>query len=220
VVVGVSDRGLRPQFPPGAPAMYVALAQQCWAQDPAVRPSAGQLIKRLNELLFEERRARHAAQQRRAGAAGGGGGGGAGGGSSSGDGNDNGRRRRHSMPVSGAPRLRRMSRRLSLFLPFSRPPAVPEDTPLQQQQQQQQQQHTQAQWLHSAAPLPPVLHGSSCADNRVPSASSTHMHGSGAHTRTTSQQHYSSMAAAGASTADATQGKKDRDSKEWIESLV
>ncbi|WIA39546.1 hypothetical protein OEZ86_005635 [Tetradesmus obliquus] len=53
LVVGVCDRKLRPVFPPGAPAAYVALAQQCWADDASERPTAAQLLKRLNELLYE-----------------------------------------------------------------------------------------------------------------------------------------------------------------------
>lgn len=43
LVVGVCDRGLRPIFPPGCPASYVTLAQQCWSDDPAQRPTAAQV---------------------------------------------------------------------------------------------------------------------------------------------------------------------------------
>lgn len=43
LVVGVCDQGLRPTFPPGCPASYVALAQQCWADDPSLRPTAPQV---------------------------------------------------------------------------------------------------------------------------------------------------------------------------------
>lgn len=43
LVVGVCDRGLRPVFPPHSPPSYVALAQQCWAEDPAQRPTAVQV---------------------------------------------------------------------------------------------------------------------------------------------------------------------------------
>jgi hypothetical protein len=43
LVVGVCDRGLRPVFPPGCPASYVALAQQCWSDDTAQRPTAVQV---------------------------------------------------------------------------------------------------------------------------------------------------------------------------------
>lgn len=43
LVVGVCDRKLRPVFPPGAPAAYVALAQQCWADDASERPTAAQV---------------------------------------------------------------------------------------------------------------------------------------------------------------------------------
>lgn len=43
LVVGVCDRGLRPVFPPGCPASYVALAQQCWSDNPAQRPTAVQV---------------------------------------------------------------------------------------------------------------------------------------------------------------------------------
>lgn len=43
LVVGVCDRGLRPVFPPGCPASYVTLAQQCWSEDPSQRPTAAQV---------------------------------------------------------------------------------------------------------------------------------------------------------------------------------
>eukprot|EP00878_Enallax_costatus_P005824 GHUV01006111.1.p1 GENE.GHUV01006111.1~~GHUV01006111.1.p1 ORF type:complete len:1207 (+),score=432.41 GHUV01006111.1:332-3622(+) len=43
LVGGVCENGLRPQFPPGAPEAYVALAQQCWAEDIADRPTARQV---------------------------------------------------------------------------------------------------------------------------------------------------------------------------------
>jgi len=43
LVVGVCDKGLRPVFPPGCPSSYVALAQQCWSDDPAHRPTAVQV---------------------------------------------------------------------------------------------------------------------------------------------------------------------------------
>uniref|UniRef100_A0A383WJZ4 Protein kinase domain-containing protein n=1 Tax=Tetradesmus obliquus TaxID=3088 RepID=A0A383WJZ4_TETOB len=122
LVVGVCDRKLRPVFPPGAPVAYVALAQQCWADDASERPTAAQLLKRLNELLYEVRRVRalELQQQNSSSAAG------------SSDSASQCRRRRHSMPVVGSGRQRRMSRRLSLFLPFSRQPAaVPEHEPLE-----------------------------------------------------------------------------------------
>lgn len=81
-----------------------------------------QLLKRLNELLYEVRRVRalELQQQNSSSAAG------------SSDSASQCRRRRHSMPVVGSGRQRRMSRRLSLFLPFSRQPAaVPEHEPLE-----------------------------------------------------------------------------------------
>ena len=43
LVTGVCDKGLRPIFPPGSPASYATLAQQCWANDPAQRPTAAQV---------------------------------------------------------------------------------------------------------------------------------------------------------------------------------
>jgi hypothetical protein len=43
LVVGVCDNGLRPLFPPDCPPSYVALAQQCWADDPNQRPTAVQV---------------------------------------------------------------------------------------------------------------------------------------------------------------------------------
>jgi hypothetical protein len=80
-----------------------------------------QLVVRLNELLYEERRARMhypAANTTLLGP------------------KDTAcRRRRHSMPIaSGHSKQRRRSRRMSLFLlPFTRQPVVPEDAPLEQQ---------------------------------------------------------------------------------------
>lgn len=84
-----------------------------------------QLVKRLNELLYEERRARLRAS---AGMA-----------PPPVTHSDTCRRRRHSMPVSGNVRQRRRSRRMSLFLlPFTRQPVVPEDAPLDQQMDEEQ----------------------------------------------------------------------------------
>lgn len=57
LVVGVCDQGLRPVFPPGCPASYVALAQQCWSDDPAVRPTAAQVTVHSARMLL---RALHA----------------------------------------------------------------------------------------------------------------------------------------------------------------
>jgi hypothetical protein len=51
LVVGVCDQGLRPTFPPGCPASYVALAQQCWADDPSLRPTAPQVKLLLLKVL-------------------------------------------------------------------------------------------------------------------------------------------------------------------------
>lgn len=127
LVVGVCDRGLRPVFPASCPPAYAALAQQCWAEDPGQRPTMGQVLRRLNELLYQERRARLKANA----AAGGGGGSPAA--TAAAQQQAACRRRRHSMPLVGGVdgRQRRRSRRFSLFLlPFTRPPAVPEDAPL------------------------------------------------------------------------------------------
>jgi hypothetical protein len=136
LMLGVCDHGLRPQFPPGSPAPYVALAQQCWAQDPAHRPTAAQVVKQLNELLYEERRARLKGTAAAAAAARRGDGAGAQGSS---------RQRRHSTPVGG--KRRRRSRRFSLFvLPFTRQPAVPEDAPYDEQRD--------AAWQHSSGSQP------------------------------------------------------------------
>lgn len=79
-----------------------------------------QLVKRLNELLYEERRAKLRASACVNGTH---------------HNAEHCRRRRHSMPVAGGyHRQRRRSRRMSLFLlPFTRQPAVPEDAPLDQQ---------------------------------------------------------------------------------------
>jgi serine/threonine protein kinase len=46
--------GHRPIIPPDCPANFRELVSQCWATDPAVRPSADQLVTMLEDLLNEE----------------------------------------------------------------------------------------------------------------------------------------------------------------------
>jgi hypothetical protein len=55
LVVGVCDRKLRPLFPPGAPAAYIALAQQCWADDASERPTAA-LVRAIHSALHMQER--------------------------------------------------------------------------------------------------------------------------------------------------------------------
>lgn len=82
--------------------------------------AALQVLKRLNEMLYEVRRARGTQPQQCC--------------PHCSDGSSQSRRRRHSMPAVGSARQRRLSRRLSLFMPFSRQPAaVPEHAPLEPQ---------------------------------------------------------------------------------------
>ena len=44
--------GNRPVFRAGCPPDYIALAQTCWATDPAVRPTFAQVVARLESLSF------------------------------------------------------------------------------------------------------------------------------------------------------------------------
>lgn len=81
-----------------------------------------QLLKRLNEMLYEVRRQRQLNSSSSSSAS-----------RHPINGTPSSRPRRHSMPAVGAGRKRRASRRLSLFLPFARQPvAVPEHEPLEQ----------------------------------------------------------------------------------------
>jgi hypothetical protein len=43
--------GARPEFPPGAPPAYASLARDCWAADPAARPTMGAVARRLQAQL-------------------------------------------------------------------------------------------------------------------------------------------------------------------------
>lgn len=43
----VSRRGLRPQFPTGAPPAYAALAAACWAPAPGARPGMRRVLAEL-----------------------------------------------------------------------------------------------------------------------------------------------------------------------------
>ncbi|KXZ47935.1 hypothetical protein GPECTOR_31g297 [Gonium pectorale] len=50
--IGAAVRGgLRPTFTPEVPAPYRALAQQCWASDPAARPTAVQVVAAVKQQL-------------------------------------------------------------------------------------------------------------------------------------------------------------------------
>lgn len=53
LVVGVCENGLRPVFPPGTPPAYVALAQQCWSQQPGDRPIAQQVTLH-SQVLWQQ----------------------------------------------------------------------------------------------------------------------------------------------------------------------
>ncbi|KAG2497721.1 hypothetical protein HYH03_004457 [Edaphochlamys debaryana] len=61
----VVRQGLRPAFPPTAPTEYCTLAALCWARQPATRPTAAQLVERLQLLLERARADAAAAAQRR-----------------------------------------------------------------------------------------------------------------------------------------------------------
>ena len=67
----VPDPDQLPATPFAGQAEYLALMQECWAQDPAARPSFAAVISRLRKMLALE-----AQRQRSVRAAGGGGGGG------------------------------------------------------------------------------------------------------------------------------------------------
>ena len=63
IVLSVVDRRQRPEVPPpgvvqGGPPLqyqeYVALMQECWAQEPAARPSFDAVIRRVRALLAVE----------------------------------------------------------------------------------------------------------------------------------------------------------------------
>jgi serine/threonine protein kinase len=53
IVLLAATRGVRPTLPPKAPASLVALTQACWAHEQAGRPSAAQIIARLDAALVE-----------------------------------------------------------------------------------------------------------------------------------------------------------------------
>jgi hypothetical protein len=61
--------GARPEFPPGAPPGYERLARDCWAADPAARPTMGAVVHRLQELLAGAEAAAPPSLGRRSGAA-------------------------------------------------------------------------------------------------------------------------------------------------------
>lgn len=45
---------MRPQFPKGACAPFVALAQRCWAADPAQRPGFPEVLSELRAMFADE----------------------------------------------------------------------------------------------------------------------------------------------------------------------
>lgn len=118
-----------------------------------------QLVKRLNELLYEERRARLRTSASVSGA-------------HLASAHAHCRRRRHSMPVAGVyGRQRRRSRRMSLFLlPFMRQPVVPEDAPLEE--------HS-CDWRCSTASGQHTcpIHGSACAGSQARHSAEQHQRG-------------------------------------------
>uniref|UniRef100_A0A383VRS3 Protein kinase domain-containing protein n=2 Tax=Tetradesmus obliquus TaxID=3088 RepID=A0A383VRS3_TETOB len=44
-------RGSRPEFPPGTPPPYQALAEACWAQQSEQRPTASIMVQQLQDML-------------------------------------------------------------------------------------------------------------------------------------------------------------------------
>ena len=46
----VVHEGLRPVFPPGVPADYLAVAQACWSADPTLRPTTSEVIQALEAM--------------------------------------------------------------------------------------------------------------------------------------------------------------------------
>ena len=50
IAAAVCRDGLRPAFPRGTPADYARLASDCWAADPAARPSMAEVVARLDAL--------------------------------------------------------------------------------------------------------------------------------------------------------------------------
>lgn len=73
VILQVSQHSARPDVPEGRPPALVALMQRCWAQDPAQRPQAAEVVEDVRGQLMALRPAAQSAP-------GGGGGAGAGGG--------------------------------------------------------------------------------------------------------------------------------------------
>jgi serine/threonine protein kinase len=59
VCAGVLGGWLRPEWKPGCPPAYRALAERCWAQDPGARPSFAEVSKQLVEIELEFRSQRH-----------------------------------------------------------------------------------------------------------------------------------------------------------------
>ncbi|KAI8469551.1 MAG: hypothetical protein J3K34DRAFT_279356 [Monoraphidium minutum] len=51
IIERVSRAGMRPRFPRGAPAPYVALAAACWAEAPSQRPAFPQIIAALRAMM-------------------------------------------------------------------------------------------------------------------------------------------------------------------------
>lgn len=54
LIGGVCEQGLRPQFPPGAPEAYTALAHQCWAESIADRPTARQVWRHKHSGMLKQ----------------------------------------------------------------------------------------------------------------------------------------------------------------------
>lgn len=47
-------KGQRPELPAGAPAEFVKLIGDCWAQDPATRPTMANVVDRLHSMLIPD----------------------------------------------------------------------------------------------------------------------------------------------------------------------
>jgi hypothetical protein len=53
VIDRVVKQGMRPRFPSTTPAPFGRLAEACWDQSPAARPSFDQITEALENLLTE-----------------------------------------------------------------------------------------------------------------------------------------------------------------------
>jgi hypothetical protein len=66
----IAYQGWRPVLPPDCPSGYAELMTECWADEPEQRPTAHQLLKRLQQLYTEEKQRMAAVQAAQLAAAG------------------------------------------------------------------------------------------------------------------------------------------------------